>query len=115
VHEPQKDQQDHCAERGVDDSGDNTGTKVNPQLRHQPAADEGADNANNNIADETEAAALYDLSRQPTRDQADQKYDEKTFTRHMHGPFSFVIAVRADNARGKQQPVFSLDVRQGTV
>jgi hypothetical protein len=44
---------------------------VNSQLRQQPAADEGADDPNDDISEDSEAGALYDLSGKPSSDEAD--------------------------------------------
>ena len=62
-------------QRGVDDRRNNTRAKADTELRQQPAADERADNADNQIANEPKAGSLYDLAGEPSRDEADQEYD----------------------------------------
>ena len=55
------------------------------ELRQQPVADEGADNADDEIADEAEAGPAHDFAGEPAGDEADQQDDQKTFVRQMHG------------------------------
>lgn len=55
------------------------------ELRQQPRADEGADHADDEVADKSEAGALHDLPCEPAGNDADHHYKEKTFARHMHG------------------------------
>src|SRR5512134_1140601 len=76
--QPEKEQQDASADRGADDRGKPPRAKSR-QAEHtpQPAADEGTDHADDEIADDAEAAALHDLAGEPAGDQADdQKYDQ---------------------------------------
>ena len=40
---------------------------MDPELRKQPTADEGADNANNDVAEDLKPAALQDVAGQPER------------------------------------------------
>jgi hypothetical protein len=57
---------------------------MDTDLRQQPVADEGANNADYKVADQTKACALDELAGQPSRNDANQQYDKKTFIRHMH-------------------------------
>ncbi len=54
------------------------------ELRKQPIADEGAYDPNDEVADESKAGALYDLAGQLSGNEADNEYDQETFTRHVH-------------------------------
>jgi len=54
------------------------------ELRQQPRADEGADHADDEVADKSEAGALHDLPCEPAGNDADHHYKEKIFTRHMY-------------------------------
>src|SRR5436190_17739409 len=54
------------------------------ELRQQPRADEGADHADDEVADKSEAGALHDLPCEPAGNDADHHYKEKILTRHMH-------------------------------
>src|SRR6266446_8688204 len=50
----------------------------NPELRKNPAAEEGSDQAENNVRDAAETAATRDLSRKPAGDQAKEKPRDNT-------------------------------------
>ena len=65
-------------------------TEIDAELRKQPAADEGADDADDEVADETEACALDDLSGQPSGNNADYQNNCESFTRHVHLPTSSI-------------------------
>jgi hypothetical protein len=52
---------------------------VDIKLRKQPAADEGAGNSNDEIADEPKPGASRDLTGQPPGNEADRQYDQKAF------------------------------------
>jgi hypothetical protein len=71
TNETDKDQQDQCADGGVDDRRNKAHTKMDAELRKQPAADEGADHANDNIANDPKPAALQDLTGQPPGNETD--------------------------------------------
>jgi len=52
---------------------------MDAELRQQPAADEGADYADGDIADQAEAAAGNDFSSQPPGNEADEQDDGVSF------------------------------------
>ena len=58
--------------------------EMDAELRQQPAPDEGADDSDDEIADDPEPGALHDLTRKPSGNQADKQDDEKAFARHVH-------------------------------
>src|SRR6266481_5400724 len=74
----------------VGDGNENNGTErrgrervkktaaPNPELRKNPAAEEGSDQAENDVRDAAEAAATRDLSRKPAGDQAKEKPRDNT-------------------------------------
>src|SRR5713226_2515168 len=82
VDQPEHDQKQHGADGGGDDGGDDAGAKVDAQLGQQPAADQGADDPDADVRDETEAGAAHDVSGKPPGNKTDKQNDEKTFTRH---------------------------------
>ena len=53
---------------------------MDPEPGQQPIADKGADDADAEVRDETEARAPHDLAGKPTRDQSDQQDDEEALT-----------------------------------
>ena len=46
---------------------------MNPEAMQKPVADEGADDANRRVADETETVASHNLARQPSGNEPDDK------------------------------------------
>jgi hypothetical protein len=50
----------------------------------QPASNEGTDNSDNQIANETKTGSEYELSSQPASDYADDYYNQNTFARDVH-------------------------------
>jgi hypothetical protein len=79
AQKPNYKQKQDGADGGVDDRRDNSGTEMDAYLRQQPVANECADNAYDEIADESESGTPYDLSGQPAGNKTDEQYDEKTF------------------------------------
>src|SRR5262249_38448883 len=71
-NEPQNDQENDRTDGGRDDGRNNAGAEGDAQLGQQPTADEGAGDSDAEVRDEAEAGAFDDLSRKPSRDQADQ-------------------------------------------
>jgi hypothetical protein len=57
---------------------------MDAELGEQPATDEGTNNSNDQITDQTKAGPSHDLAGQPSRDDSNQQDDEKTFARHVH-------------------------------
>ena len=56
-----------------------TGDKsAEPNLGQQESTDDGAENADDHIADQTEAAAPHDLAREPARDQPHHQENNET-------------------------------------
>ena len=53
---------------------------MDPELRKQPARNEGSHYSQHEIADETKARTLDDLAGQPTGCDADDQDDDEAFT-----------------------------------
>ena len=51
-------------------------------MRNEPTANEGACNSHEEVAENPEPGALHDLASQPSGNEADQQYDQETFTRY---------------------------------
>jgi hypothetical protein len=77
-------QQDDGSDSRICDLADHAGAEVDAELRQQPAADERPDYSDNEIAEQSKPGTSHDLPGQPSCDDADHQYDEKTFTRHVH-------------------------------
>jgi len=75
---PHHKQKQDGANSSIEDRRDDAGTQMDSDLRQQPVANERADNAYNEIADESESNPPDDLSGQPASDNTDEQYDQKT-------------------------------------
>src|ERR1700721_3414939 len=78
--EPDQEQKNHGAERGGDDiPPDRAAADLDVELVDQePAADIGADDADDDVADDAETGSLDDLGGEPACDEADQENDNQT-------------------------------------
>ena len=63
--EPHNEQQYDSADGRVDDRCGHPDTKLDPEPRQQPIANEGADNTDDEVADYSETGAAHDLTGQP--------------------------------------------------
>jgi hypothetical protein len=92
--------QDHRAKRGRDDGAQDAAAQRDTGRGQKPSGDEGADDADDDIAQKAKAIALDDLTGEPARDCADDKCDEKCFNGH-DGPLcSRFCGVRCRPTRG---------------
>src|SRR5258708_17809483 len=66
-------QQNHCADDGVDDRAHDAANVEKPEPRQQPAGDQSADDANDDVADQAEPVTLDDQAGEPARDRADHQ------------------------------------------
>jgi hypothetical protein len=85
AHQPKQQKKHHRANEGVDDQGNDPGAKMDANPRQQPVADKCADQANNQVTDQSKAAAFHDSAGEPSGDNADDQYDEKTLIGQIHG------------------------------
>jgi hypothetical protein len=69
-------EQQYRSDGSVDDCTDHPGTKMDTQLRQQPASDKGAQNPDNDVPNDPKAGAANDLTCQPACDEADKQYDQ---------------------------------------
>jgi len=84
--QPYNNQQQYRADRGDDDRRNNARTHMNAQMRHQPAANQSAHDADGDVADDTKPAARDNFPRKPAGYEPDQQNDEKTLRRDVHAP-----------------------------
>jgi hypothetical protein len=84
MQEPDDQQQYQAADGGVDDRLNNAQAEMDADQRQQPTADKGADDSNEEIAEDAEPGAAHDLAGQPSGNEADHQYDQETLTRHVH-------------------------------
>jgi O-antigen ligase len=69
-------EQQNRAERGGDDGGEDTTAEVKAEARKQGAGNQRADDADQNIAKQTEAGALHQLSGQPSGNRPNKDGDQ---------------------------------------
>ena len=75
TNEPDYQQQYQRADGGLDDRRNNARAKMDAELRKQPTTDKGANNSNDEIADDPKSGALYEFAGQPSGNEADPYYD----------------------------------------
>ena len=61
------DQQKDRADDRIDNGCNHADAEVDADLRKQPAGNDGADNADDDVADQAEAVTLHDQAREPSR------------------------------------------------
>jgi hypothetical protein len=59
---------------------------MEPQAGQQPTPDQGSDNSDTQICNETVAGTANDVAAKPPRDQADNQDYKDTFVRHSPSP-----------------------------
>src|ERR1700731_139948 len=84
--EPHDEQQHDRAYRGVEDRRANSDPEMDPEPRQQPAPNEGTDDPDDEVTNKPKTIPAHDLAGQPAGDYANQQDNNKTFTRHVHGP-----------------------------
>src|ERR1700678_287615 len=75
--------EDDCSDRRGDDRGDEPAFDTNTQKTRKPTTDEGADNSNNDVAEETEAAAPDQFARKPASNGTNNQ--PRYNSMHIHG------------------------------
>src|SRR5262245_60733060 len=73
--EADDDQKYDRADHGINDRADEARERHESQLREQPDADESADDADDNVPDQSEPKTAHDLPGQPAGDRADDDHD----------------------------------------
>jgi hypothetical protein len=79
----QNDQQDNGPNKGVDDRGNEAAADCNADLREQPTCDQAADDTNDNVADQSVAAALDHHTGKPTGNGADDQPNDECLCVHV--------------------------------
>jgi uncharacterized membrane protein len=75
--QPHDQQQHHRADRRAGDNRHETDADMHAEFGQQPAGDEGTDDADDDVADQSETATLYDDTGKPAGDGADDDPDEQ--------------------------------------
>jgi len=82
-NEPENQEQQHRADGSVDNRVDESNAKMDAELRQQPASDESSYDSDYEVPDNPVSGSLYDLTGQPSRNEANHECDEETLTRHV--------------------------------
>jgi hypothetical protein len=77
TNQPEQQQKHDGPDKGVDDERDNAYSEVNAKLRQQPIADKGTDQADQQIANQSEPTALHDPACQVSGDNSNEDDNEK--------------------------------------
>jgi hypothetical protein len=107
TNQPDDQQQDQRSDGGIDDRRNDPRAEVDTELRKQPTPDEGAYDPDEEVADNPKAGALNNLTSKPSGNEADQQYDQKTFTRDVHIRMLQVLRESSHVPRAKASPTES--------
>jgi hypothetical protein len=75
---PDDEEKDYRSERGANDLRDHADPEMEAKAREQPVTDESADDTDDQVAYEAEAAAAHDLTREPAGHDADDDDRDQT-------------------------------------
>jgi hypothetical protein len=106
AHDPQYEQEHNRSNRGVNDEADDARAEMNPEAMQKSVADEGANDANRRVADETEPVAPYNLACQPSGNEPDDQNDNQPSSdRCMFclWPFALIRGVVCDIAKNRAE------------
>jgi hypothetical protein len=90
AEKPHHEEQQYRTDGGVDDRADDTATEMDAEPGQQPTAYKGAEDTDNQIADDPESGPAYDLTGQPACNEPYEQYDQEAFARHIHLATSIV-------------------------
>jgi hypothetical protein len=90
AEKPHYKEQQYRTDGGVDDRADDTAAEMDAEPGQQPTAYKGAENTNDQIADDPESGPAYDLTGQPACNEPYEQYDQEAFARHIHLATSIV-------------------------
>src|ERR1700722_4363193 len=84
--QPQDDQEDHRADKCVDDGGDKARADIDTELRQQPPGDDRADNAAHDVPQQPVAAAFDHHPGKPAGDGSDDQPNNDALNTHSIPP-----------------------------
>src|SRR5262249_36037440 len=85
ANQAKQQQKNDGAYEGIQNERDDTGAEMNADARQQPVTDESADQTDEQIANQPDAAALHTPPAQPPGNDADDKNDQETLMGKIHG------------------------------
>jgi hypothetical protein len=71
---------------GIEDLAENAAEHHDADARQQPSAHHCSNDANDDVSDESEAAAFHDLASQPTGNGANHEPNDQDFNSHVFSP-----------------------------
>ena len=84
AEQPEQQQKDNGADKGVYDQGNDPDAQVNAKSRQEPIADKGADQTDDQITHQSKTSPLHHPARQPSGDDSHNEDDEKTLIGQVH-------------------------------
>src|SRR5205085_7402745 len=82
--QPSDDQKDHGAHCGGDYLSNDARTEMNSECGEQQAGEQGTDNSDHDVADQSKTGSLHDQACEPAGDRADQQDDNQAFSCETH-------------------------------
>ena len=79
--EASKHKKRYCAQGGIDDCGENTSPEMNAESRQQCVAYEGADDADDDVANDAKPCSYDEVPSQPPGDKTHQQNDKDALVR----------------------------------
>ena len=76
AQKPQSQEQHNRSDSGVDDEANDFSSETKSEAMQEPVTDEGPDNTDCRVADETEPVPLNNLARQPSGNDPDDQNDK---------------------------------------
>lgn len=90
AEKPHHEEQQYRADGGIDDRADDTAAEMDAEPGQQPTAYKGAQDTDDQIADDPESGPANDLTGQPACNETYEQYDQEAFARHIHLATSIV-------------------------
>ena len=90
AEKPHHEEQQYRADGGVDDRADDTTAEMDAEPGQQPTAYKGAQDTDDQIADDPESGPAHDLTGQPACNEAYEQDDQEAFARYIHLATSIV-------------------------
>ena len=90
AEKPHHEEQHYRADGGIDDRADDTAAEMDAEPRQQPTTYKGAEDTDDQIADDPESGPAHDLTGQPACNEPYEQYDQEAFTRYIHLATSIV-------------------------
>jgi hypothetical protein len=84
AEKPHYKEQQYRTDGGVDDRADDTAAEMDAEPGQQPTAYKGAQDTDDQIANDPESGPAHDLAGQPACNETYEQDDQEAFARHIH-------------------------------